>query len=177
MTWNGTFTGFDGLAGTLALASFSLAPNASQSFSLAIADVTGLQPGQWYFGQVLWQEAGGMAPDAHFPVAVAWPRPKSHHDHQEGQPDRHRRRRPGDVQHHHQQHGQVQPHLRCDRSHPGQCRLREWLGNGRPGLQQRPQHPDLERLAGRGTVQSGREDPVRLSEPGGARYRPLGSRA
>lgn len=70
MTWNGTFTGFDGLAGTLSPTSFSLTGGASQSFSLAIDDVTGLTPGQWYFGQVVFQEAGGLAPDAYFPVAV-----------------------------------------------------------------------------------------------------------
>ncbi len=70
MSWNGTFTGFDGLAGTLSPTSFSLAGGASQSFTLTINDVTGLTPGQWYFGRVVFKEANGLAPDAHFPVAV-----------------------------------------------------------------------------------------------------------
>lgn len=70
MSWTGSFTGFDGLAGTLSPTSFSLAGGASQSFTLTINDVTGLTPGQWYFGRVVFKEANGLAPDAHFPVAV-----------------------------------------------------------------------------------------------------------
>lgn len=70
MSWNGTFTGFDGLAGTLSPTGFNLAGGASASFTLTINDVTGLTPGQWYFGRVVFQEANGLAPDAHFPVAV-----------------------------------------------------------------------------------------------------------
>lgn len=70
MSWTGTFTGFNGLTGNLSPSSFSLAGGASQSFTLTIPDVTGLTPGQWYFGRVVFKEANGLAPDAHFPVAV-----------------------------------------------------------------------------------------------------------
>lgn len=70
MSWTGTFTGFNGLTGNLSPASFSLAGGASQSFTLTIPDVTGLTPGQWYFGRVVFKEANSLAPDAHFPVAV-----------------------------------------------------------------------------------------------------------
>lgn len=70
MSWEGTFTGFNGLAGTLSPTNFNLAGGASQSFSLTINDVTGLTPGQWYFGEVMWHETNSLAPDAHFPVAV-----------------------------------------------------------------------------------------------------------
>ncbi|MCX6033311.1 MAG: S8 family serine peptidase [Chloroflexi bacterium] len=70
MTWNGTFVGLDGLQGTLSPPSFTVAPGAGSSFALTISDVTGLAAGQWYFGTVTWHEASGLAPDAHFPVAV-----------------------------------------------------------------------------------------------------------
>ena len=70
MAWDGVFEGIDGLAGTLSPTSFSLAGGASTTFSLTIDDVTGLTPGQWYFGTVTWTEQGGLAPDARFPVAV-----------------------------------------------------------------------------------------------------------
>jgi len=70
MTWHGTFTGKDGLAGALTVPSFTIAAGGTQSFGVNIPDVTGLMPGQWYFGQVVYTEASGLAPDAHFPVAI-----------------------------------------------------------------------------------------------------------
>ncbi len=69
MTWTGVFTGTNGLTGSLSTTTLSLPANGSASFSLTV-DVTGLQPGQWYFGEVMWTENSGLAPDAHFPVAV-----------------------------------------------------------------------------------------------------------
>lgn len=69
MNWSGTFTGQNGLQGTLTNASFALAGNATHQWGLNV-DVTNLQAGRWYFGTVTFVEAGGKAPDAHFPVAV-----------------------------------------------------------------------------------------------------------
>ncbi len=69
MTWIGTFTGRNGLTGTLSPSSLSLPANGSASFTLSV-DVTGLQVGEWYFGEVTWTEQNGLAPDVHFPVAV-----------------------------------------------------------------------------------------------------------
>jgi uncharacterized repeat protein (TIGR01451 family) len=69
MTWTGTFTGKNGLSGTLSTTSLNVPANGSASFSLTM-DVTGLQVGEWYFGEVKWTENSGLAPDAHFPVAV-----------------------------------------------------------------------------------------------------------
>ena len=69
LTWNGTFTGRNGLTGSLSPASLNIAAGGSASFSLSV-DVTGLQMDEWYFGEVTWTEQSGLAPDAHFPVAV-----------------------------------------------------------------------------------------------------------
>jgi len=69
MTWNGVFQGENGLSGNLSTATLALPANSATSFSLSV-DVTGLVPGEWYFGEVTWTEANGLAPDAHFPVAV-----------------------------------------------------------------------------------------------------------
>ncbi len=69
MTWTGVFTGTNGLQGSLSTTTLNLPANGSASFSLNV-DVTGLQGGQWYFGEVTWTENSGLAPNAHFPVAV-----------------------------------------------------------------------------------------------------------
>ncbi|HHB90148.1 MAG TPA: DUF11 domain-containing protein [Anaerolineae bacterium] len=69
MNWTGVFTGTNGLVGTLSPSTLAISPNGSASFTLSV-DVTGLQPGEWYFGEVVWTEDNGLAPDAHFPVAV-----------------------------------------------------------------------------------------------------------
>lgn len=70
MTWNGVFIGRDGLAGTLTVPSFTIPAGGTQTFGVNIPDVTGLTPGQWYFGDVVYTEDTGDAPEAHFPVAV-----------------------------------------------------------------------------------------------------------
>ncbi len=70
MTWNGVFIGRDGLVGTLTAPSFTIAAGGTQTFGVNIPDVTGLTPGQWYFGYVVYTEDTGDAPEAHFPVAV-----------------------------------------------------------------------------------------------------------
>ena len=70
MTWDGVFEGINGLEATLSPINFSLGGGASTSFSLTVDDVTGLTPGQWYFGTVTWTEQSDLAPVARFPVAV-----------------------------------------------------------------------------------------------------------
>lgn len=70
MTWNGAFIGKDGLQGTLTVPSFTIAAGATQTFGVNITDVTGLTPGQWYFGYVVYTEDTGDAPQVHLPVAV-----------------------------------------------------------------------------------------------------------
>jgi len=69
MSWTGIFTGTNGLTGTLSPSTLNVPANGSASFSLTV-DVTGLQVGEWYFGEVMWTEDNGLAPNAHFPVAV-----------------------------------------------------------------------------------------------------------
>lgn len=70
MTWNGVFIGRDGLAGELTVPSFTIAAGDTQTFGVNIPDVTGLTPGQWYFGYVVYTEDTGDAPQVHLPVAV-----------------------------------------------------------------------------------------------------------
>ncbi len=70
MTWNGVFVGSDGLVGTLTVPSFSINAGATQALGVNITDVSGLTPGQWYFGTVVYTEADGKAPQFHMPVAI-----------------------------------------------------------------------------------------------------------
>jgi uncharacterized repeat protein (TIGR01451 family) len=70
MTWNGQFTGKDGLVGALTVPSFTINPGATQQLGINITDVSGLTPGQWYFGHVVYTEAANNAPQFHMPVAI-----------------------------------------------------------------------------------------------------------
>lgn len=70
MTWNGSFVGIDGLTATLTVPSFTIAAGGTQTFGVNIADVSGLTPGKWYFGTVVYNEANKLAPQFHLPVAI-----------------------------------------------------------------------------------------------------------
>ena len=70
MTWNGQFIGKDGLAGSLTVPSFAINAGATQQFGVNITDVSGLTPGKWYFGYVVYTEAANLAPQVHLPVAI-----------------------------------------------------------------------------------------------------------
>lgn len=70
MTWNGQFIGKDGLVATLTVPNFTINAGATQTFGVNISDVSGLTPGKWYFGHVVYTEAQGKAPQFHMPVAI-----------------------------------------------------------------------------------------------------------
>jgi uncharacterized repeat protein (TIGR01451 family) len=70
VTWNGQFLGKDGLAGTLTVPNFTINAGATQQIGLNIPDVSGLTPGKWYFGHVVYTAQGNVAPQFHMPVAI-----------------------------------------------------------------------------------------------------------
>jgi len=73
MIWDASYSGAG--SATIAPNHITLTPGATASFDVDL-DATGLTPsGQWHFGQVIWTEDTGDAPEAHLPVAVFVPPP------------------------------------------------------------------------------------------------------
>jgi uncharacterized repeat protein (TIGR01451 family) len=68
--WNGQFIGKDGLAGSLTVPNFTINAGATQQLGVSISDVSGLTPGKWYFGHVVYTAQGNVAPQFHMPVAI-----------------------------------------------------------------------------------------------------------
>jgi minor extracellular serine protease Vpr len=75
-TWTARVVAPEGLEIEVHPATLTLGPNRVSTF-LVNADVTVVEQGQWYFGAIIWSEAGGNHPDAYLPLAVA-PAASSH---------------------------------------------------------------------------------------------------
>ena len=84
MTWNGEFVGQDGLQATLTVPNFTINAGATQPFGVNITDVSGLTPGQWYFGHGGLHGGHGRRPSFICPLRSGCP----------GRPTRARSRRP-----------------------------------------------------------------------------------
>ncbi|MCU0507429.1 MAG: S8 family serine peptidase [Anaerolineae bacterium] len=70
VNWSGQFIGKDGLVGTLTVPNFTINAGGTQQIGLNITDVSGLTPGNWYFGHVVYTAQGNVAPQFHMPVAI-----------------------------------------------------------------------------------------------------------
>jgi subtilisin family serine protease len=67
MNWDASYVGLG--AGSFSPSSFAIAAGATATFTFTL-DVTALPQESWQFGKVVWTEAGGLAPEAHMPVAA-----------------------------------------------------------------------------------------------------------
>jgi subtilisin family serine protease len=68
-TWGVSHTLSPSLTLSVVPSQFNLAPGASQIITVT-ADITGVVVGEWVFGELVLREATGLAPVAHFPLAV-----------------------------------------------------------------------------------------------------------
>lgn len=77
VSWEVVVTSNNGITLTVAPASFTLLPGASQTFTVT-ANVNALPNGTWVFANLVMHNPSAQAPDAHFPIAV---QPANHSDH------------------------------------------------------------------------------------------------
>jgi uncharacterized repeat protein (TIGR01451 family) len=68
-TWTVSVDAPEGLEVSVSPSEFTLPAGLSGSFDVT-ADVSGLEPGDWYFASLTWSESTGTYPDAYMPMAV-----------------------------------------------------------------------------------------------------------